>query len=174
MKIIPKYAYVGPEEIYKRVEEKYEGTRIRRASDISKWLVESKQERLNGLITLTFVISEQEELLIADRHLEHVVCAGGRDVLSAGEITFSFEEREVCVYAITNQSTGYCPRASSWEVVDKVLNKIEIDHPYNFTNAYEFRYCENCHNRNLIKDELYECILCGAELDLEWNFQKKK
>ncbi|MGB1243104.1 MAG: hypothetical protein ACPG49_11320 [Chitinophagales bacterium] len=172
MKKPQSYFYVGPKEIAERVETRYEGNRIIQIKDVLKWVKDSKQTIVNEQVIATFVINEQEELVITDRHLEHVVCAGGRNVLSAGEITFSFEEENLSVSEISNQSTGYCPKPTSWGIVEKVLDKIGVEHPKKFTKAYEFRYCENCQTKNLIKEKIYECAVCEADLDVEWNIDK--
>lgn len=166
------YFYVGAKEIAARVEKQYEGSTITQIKDIQQWIKEFNQSIINEHLIATFIISEQEALVISDRHSEHVMCAGGRPVLSAGEITFSFEKEIIFVSEISNQSTGYCPKPSSWEIVEKVLDKIGIAHPKKFTRAYEFRYCEHCQTKNLIKEEIYECAVCQSDLDIEWNIYK--
>lgn len=168
------YFYVGPKEIIERVDKRYEGTKITQIKDILKWVEDFNQTTVDEKLIATFVISENEELLISDRHSEHVMCAGGRNVLSAGEITYSFEKKEIYVSEISNQSTGYCPKPDSWEIVEIVLSKIGLEFPKYFTRAFEFRYCENCETKNLIKEGIYECAVCGFELDLEWNFSEMK
>jgi len=45
-------------------------------------------------------------------------------------------------------------------------------YPKYFTRAFEFRFCENCHTKNLIKEDIYECAVCDSDLDLNWNFDK--
>jgi len=174
MKNIQSYFYVGSEEIAKRVDKRYEGNKIAQISDIQKWIENDNQTIVNENLIATFIINEQKELVISDRHSEHVMCAGGRSVLAAGEITFSFEKEDVFVSEISNQSTGYCPKPASWEIVEFVLNTLVIEHPEYFTAAFEFRYCEHCETTNLIKEEIYECAVCGADLAVEWNFDKMK
>jgi len=166
------YFFVGSKELEARVEEKYEGKKINQIKDIYQWIKESNQRIENENIIATFIVNEQEELVISDRHSEHVMCAGGRNVLSAGEITFNFEKKNIFVSEITNQSTGYCPKTTSWEIVNITLSKIGIEHPKYFTKAYEFRYCENCQTKNLIKEEIYQCAVCNSDLDFEWNIYK--
>ncbi|MGD1839969.1 MAG: hypothetical protein ACFB0B_03610 [Thermonemataceae bacterium] len=113
-------------------------------------------------------------MVISDRHAEHVVCAGGQNVLSAGEMTFNFDLEDIYVGEVSNQSTGYCPKTESWKAVEIALDKIKIAHPDFFTSAFEFRYCENCQTKNLIKEEVYECSVCCADLSLDWNIDKIK
>ena len=174
MKRVPSYFYVGSQAIRKKVDPKYEGHKIKNAEAVKKWINETNQELIHESVIATFIINEQSDLVISDRHSEHVMCAGGRNVLSAGEITFSFENGKIFISEISNQSTGYCPRPASWEIVAIVLDQTDLEYPQSFTKAFEFRYCENCHATNLIKEEIYECVLCGTDLDAEWNFHKKK
>jgi hypothetical protein len=72
----------------------------------------------------TFVIDLNGDLLVADRRSEHVACAGGGPVLSAGEMFFLVEEDRVEVTDVSNQSTGYCPEPSSWPGVAAALDRI--------------------------------------------------
>jgi len=173
MKEYQSYFYVGPAEIKTRIHKKYEGNKIKQIKDLQKWIKASNQKITNGELIATFIINEQKELVVSDRHSEHVVCAGGKNVLSAGEITFSFEKKEIYISEITNQSTGYCPKPTSWEIVEIVLNKLNVAYPKYFTSAFEFRRCLNCQTKNLIKEEIYECAVCNADLDIEWNFYEK-
>ncbi len=174
MKNAEPYFYVGSKEIAERVDKQYEGHKITQISDIQQWIENDHQTIENESLIATFIINLQEELVISDRHSEHVMCAGGRNVLAAGEITFSFEKETIFVSEISNQSTGYCPKPASWEIVEFVLDQLEIEHPEYFTIAYEFRYCEHCKTTNLIKEAIYECAVCGADLPAEWNFDKRK
>lgn len=172
MKNTLSYNYVGSKEIAERVEPKYEGTKITQVREIFDWVKHADQTIVEGKIIATYIISEEEKLVINDRHSEHVMCAGGRKVLSAGEITFSFDKEEVYVSGLSNQSTGYCPKSTSWEIVVWVLDKIGIKHPSQFTQSFEFRYCENCQTKSLIKENIFECAVCESDLDLEWNIDK--
>jgi hypothetical protein len=146
---MPKvYAYVGRG-----------GAPIRRRVDLERWLGKNRS------CTATFVIVDGV-LLVADRHSEHVACASGRPVESAGEMTFEGAR----VVEITNQSTGYCPEPESWPAVAGALDAAHVAHPGAFTHAFVFRKCASCGQRNVVKDEFFECALCGAELPREWNF----
>lgn len=168
-----KYRYVGAAEIIYELDLSQTGYVIHHQQDLQTWTVQAEQTWQNGCIIATFVINLQGELLLADRHSEHVMCAGGKEVLSAGEITLCKSQKEIFISEITNQSTGYCPEPSSWQSVLVALEKIAIGHPTGFTEAYEFRYCVDCHNIQLIKDELFECVACGAGLDIRWNLDQK-
>ena len=77
---------------------------------------------------------------------------------------------DVEVAEITNQSTGYCPEPESWPAVAAALDDAGIDHAGGFTVSIQFRRCVGCGQRNLVKDEVYSCQSCGAELPRAWNF----
>jgi hypothetical protein len=111
-------------------------------------------------------------LWIADRHSEHIACARGGPVLSAGELTFQIDRRtkQVEVVAVTNQSTGFCPEPESLPAVAAALDGLGIEHPGEFTTAMIFRRCANCGTTNVVKDGWFECAICGRELPGEWNF----
>lgn len=168
------YQYVGSQEITDGLDLTIGGSVMVDLADVRKWILDRSEEWVNSTITATFVISEEEEFIINGRHSEHVMCAMGKPVLSAGEVSFQMEGKDLFISDITNQSTGYCPKPDSWTIVQVVLDRIGIIHPDYFTRAYHFRYCEMCQSINLIKDEVYDCILCGAPLDKEWNVDKKK
>jgi hypothetical protein len=102
------YRYVGPKRIAERVGPEPTGVPIRSPDDVRTWVRELGQESIAGCVIVTFVVDASGELLVADRHSEHVACAGDRAVQSAGEMTFAVG-RSVEVVAVSNQSTGYCP-----------------------------------------------------------------
>ena len=163
------YQYVGPKEIRNRVIESNRGFHPDTVSELRDWLGKlTKDRRPDGAITLTFVIDETAKLRLAPRRSEHVACAGGGRVLSAGEMTFSSELDEVV--EVTNQSTGFCPEPSSWPHVERELDRLGILHPGQFTSRVTFRKCPRCGQRNLVKDDWFQCETCGADLPHEWNF----
>ena len=55
-----------------------QGTLIRASADLAPFATSEP---------ITFVIGVDGVLRVADRRSEHVACAGGGDVLSAGELT---------------------------------------------------------------------------------------
>jgi hypothetical protein len=69
-----------------------------------------------------------------------------------------------------HQSTGYCPEPSCWSVTSRVLVRLGISHPPNFTPAFEFRRCDQCGTTNKIKDDVFECIVCNSPLSHNWNY----
>ena len=128
-------------------------------------------QTLSGdLIVATFVVDPLGDLLIADRRSEHVTCAGGKPVRSAGEMTFRIG-KEVKVMEVSNQSTGYCPEPESIAAVADALARAELDGPDAFSPACIFRRCAKCDAITLVKESVFECGMCGAELPREYNVQ---
>jgi hypothetical protein len=164
-----QYQYVGPPNICDAaVASSIGGTPIRSADDLSAWIASrSSDTEPDGSLIATFTISVDCILLLAPRRSEHVACAGGGPVLSAGEITFSTDGD---VSEITNQSTGYCPEPESWPSVAAALDAIPVGRPDDFTTRVVFRLCPGCNERNIVKDGWFVCDLCGADLPKDWNF----
>lgn len=171
------YNYIGPTQILKRVKSIYKGTIIKKSEDIFHWISQQNESVKTGdLVICTFVIDLDGNLLIADRHSEHVQCAFGKEVLSAGEIGFVLEKNnQIYVDSITNQSTGYCPAADSWIEVEKALQKIDgLNIPDGFEPAFVFSYCPICQTRQIVKEAFYYCPTCEGELLSEVEFQEKR
>ena len=157
------YTYVGPPEIARSARSSHRAL-ITCDDDVRKWIATSGRPPL----TVTFVIDAHGELWIADRQSEHVACARGEPVRSAGEMTFDIDDKAVDVTYVTNQSTGFCPEPESWHSVARALDRARITHPDDFDMRCEFRRC-TCGQINLVKNEVYECGVCGSELPREWN-----
>src|SRR5688572_23433490 len=100
-----RYTYVGPAEIQRAVADNPAGTVVRSVAD----LVLGEP--------VTYVVGVDGLLRIAHRRSEHVACAGGGDVLAAGELTAT----RAGVVEVSNQSTGYCPEPESWPAVARAL-----------------------------------------------------
>jgi hypothetical protein len=164
------YRYVGPKQIAERVGLRRGGVPICSADDVRKWQQESAQKLVGGCFTATFVVDAGGVLLVADRRSEHVACAGGEPIRSAGEITFEIGSA-VEVGGVSNQSTGYCPEPESWPAVAESLSRAGLAAPQNFSLACVFRRCVACSNLNVVKDALFECGVCGAELPTNYNVQ---
>jgi hypothetical protein len=130
--------------------------------------VTSARDLAGGEPILTFVVTPDGVLRVAPRRSEHVACAGGQDVLTAGELFVS--PTTGAVTGATNLSTGYCPEPASWSALAAALDGAAIPHPATWTHAFDFRRCEACGERNLIKDDDYVCAVCDAELPRAWNF----
>ena len=110
-----QYSYVGPNEILLAASTAPPGVVIQSVSELQDWLTSNTNEaEKDGSIIATFVIDQRGRLRLAPRRSEHVACANGGPVLSAGEITFS---PNCDVLEATNQSTGFCPEPESWPSV---------------------------------------------------------
>lgn len=163
-----QYQYVGPTNIRESALRGPTGTLIRSVADLQVWKAAFETEtRPDGAIVATFVIGVDGGLRIAPRRSEHVACAGGGPVLSAGELTIS---AELSVDEITNQSTGFCPEPESWDAVAAAIDAIPLDRPDDFTTRVVFRRCVSCGQRNLVKDGWFVCGVCDTELPVNWNF----
>src|SRR5688500_19009932 len=97
------YHYVGSRAMADRVRSAPRGPTISSPADLARWAF-SNGARGASEITVTFIISEAGELLVADRHSEHVACAGGRLVRAAGELCFVLNGDRVTVTRVSNQS----------------------------------------------------------------------
>jgi hypothetical protein len=162
-----RYRYVGPADVRPATLSR-RGHRIASVDDLAAWL-ESPQPPAAPLEPYTFVIDIAGDLRVADRHSEHVACAGGGPVLSAGEMTFGRQGRHWAVAAVSNQSTGYCPEPSSWSAVAAACEQAGLTHPGRFTTEFEFRRCPDCDQINLVKDADFSCAACGGDLPPHWN-----
>src|SRR5262245_13695081 len=130
------YQYIGPKQIADRASPTPAGTPIRSAADLARWVRESGQRpNSDRCVIATFVVDAAGVLLVADRHSEHVACAGQRPVRSAGEITFRVIGQTVEVTAASNQSTGYCPEPESWPAVAAALSAAGLEPPAGFDLA---------------------------------------
>ena len=161
------YRYQGPQSIAQAVAAHPEGTPIRSVADFEQWIHHPEhQTKRSGSVAATFVITQEGVLCLADRHSEHVACAGGQAVLSAGEIFFALGKERWEVSAVSNQSTGYCPEPASWSAIAAALDQIPLPHPGAFTHVFLFRRCSSCHQLNLVKDEIFLCALCDCAVQM--------
>jgi hypothetical protein len=161
------YRYVGPAELKARVRPGGEGRRIRTPADLVRWLsARGPDERAEPF---TFVAGTDGLLRLAPRRSEHVSCAGGASVLSAGEMTFLHSAGQWSVTDVSNQSTGYCPDPSSWPTVAAALDRAGITHPEGFTHEVVFRRCPGCEEVNIVREGDFVCVFCESALPHEWN-----
>jgi hypothetical protein len=166
------YQYIGPEAICEAVAGDPAGEVIGSAQAIGEW-VRAHRAGAAGAVTVTFVIDARGQLRIADRHSEHVACAAGGPVRSAGELTLEGDGAGGwLIEDISNQSTGFCPEPSSWPAVEQALDRAGLCHPGHFTRAFDFRRCEGCEELVLIKDDWFVCPACDADLPREYNMQR--
>ena len=160
------YAYIGPEDVLIAAADAPAGTQIDSRDALLRW-ISAQAETDGAAITATFVVSLDGVLRLANRRSEHVACASGQAVLSAGEIRFSLDGR---VIAASNLSTGYCPEPVSWSAVAGALDRAGIAHGTHFDDELTFRRCPECGERNLVKDDWFVCAICDAALPDAWNF----
>ncbi len=153
------YHYVGPAEVLMALRPLSPGRAVLGGEDIT-----------DADEPFTFVIDLDGILRLAPRRSEHVACAAGRPVLSAGEIAFARQADGWEVTSATNQSTGYCPEPSSWPAVARALDRAGVRHPGWFTEEFAFRRCPGCGERNLVRDGDFTCAICEAALPASWNF----
>jgi len=166
------YRYIGPAQIADRAPLTPAGTPIHSAADLARWTRDSGQRSgPNGCVIATFVVDAVGGLLVADRHSEHVACAGRLPVRSAGEITFRMAGGTIEVTAVSNQSTGYCPEPESWRAVAATLSAAGLQPPVGFELVCVFRLCPQCDSKNLVKGGVLECGVCAAELPALYNCQ---
>ncbi|GAB3898398.1 hypothetical protein ACFQ1S_14210 [Kibdelosporangium lantanae] len=168
MPALPRsYRYVGPSDIRARVQPGGAGQRISCLADFERWA--AAQPALDMADPFTFVIDTTGVLRLAPRRSEHVACAGGEPVLSAGEMTFGNESGRWTATEITNHSTGYCPDTSSWPAVAEALDRAGINHAGDFTQHVVFRRCHGCHELNIVREADFVCVFCDTDLPRRWN-----
>lgn len=158
------FRYVGPDHIREAICEDERGWPVRRVADLLAWL--SSQDESPPVIA-TYVIDADGILTVAPRRSEHVACAGGAPVRGAGELSV---DGSGAVLELSNQSTGYCPPVACLDAVLGALDAAGLEHPGAWTAPFVFRLCGECGQRNIVKDEWFECDVCEAELPAEWNF----
>ncbi|MGW3914329.1 hypothetical protein ACWEBX_22805 [Streptomyces sp. NPDC005070] len=162
-----RYRYVGPVELKAAVRPGCSGVRISSAADFDRWIAERSTTELTE--PFTFVVGTDGALRLAPRRSEHVACAGGDMVLSAGEIGFAREADRWAVSEVSNQSTGYCPDINTWPAVARALDDVELGRPSGFTHEVVFRRCPDCQEVNIVREEDFVCVFCGSDLPAAWN-----
>jgi len=164
------YSYIGA--TYLNSPEAFDTVRtpVSSAGDFLAAFRQAQLSNRNVPVVFTYIVDPNGLLWVTDRHSEHVACARGGEVLSAGEMTVEVDGERVLVTDISNQSTGYCPEPESWPAVAAALDQAGISHPNGFTRAFLFRLCETCGQTNIVKEGDFTCAVCGAELKQEWNF----
>jgi|SRR5690348_743987 len=164
------YRYIGPSDIRAPAGAHATGTRITVATQLAEWIAATvRHADTEGRIVATFVVTAEGILLLADRASEHVQCAGGQSMRSAGEMAFAYEGDSWRAEEVSNQSTGYCPEPESWPQVAAALDAIPLAHPGRFTMSSIFRRCFICAQINLVKDGYFVCAVCGADIPKRWN-----
>jgi len=159
------YAYVGPPEIREAAARQSAGRAIDSPAALRAWWNEAGRDDADQIATC--VVTTDGVLRIAPRRSEHVACSAGGNVLAAGELGFEEDAGALRVVLVTNLSTGFCPRVESWESMAHALDAIGVARPATWTAAFEFRRCTECSERNVIKDDWWECAICGAAAGVE-------
>jgi len=159
-----RYRYIGPEEVRARVAGDAPGALVDSAAALAAWAAANPDARDEGA---TFVVDGDGRLRVAPRRSEHVACAGGGEVLTAGELRLSRDGR--AVVAASNQSTGYCPEPASFGALARALDAIGVARPAGWTAAFEFRRCDACGQLNVVKEGWLVCAACDADLPADWN-----
>jgi hypothetical protein len=155
-----RYSYVGPDSL--RSLPGPPGASVTCPADLERWLAEQG----GAEEPFTFVIRADSPVLrLAPRRSEHVACAGGQEVLAAGEMAFVRAGAGWAVAEVSNQSTGYCPDPSSWPAVAEALDRAGVAHPPGYTTEIIFRFCPVCGERNIVREGDYTCALCDGALN---------
>ncbi|MDI6520812.1 hypothetical protein QMA61_32030 [Streptomyces coelicoflavus] len=162
-----RYRYVGPAELKAEVRPGSGGCRISSTAEFAGWIARRSAAELAE--PFTFVIGLDGVLRLTPRRSEHVACAGGEMVLSAGEIGFVHEAGRWAVSDVSNQSTGYCPDVTSWPEVARALDAVGLGRPPGFTHEVVFRRCPDCQERNVVREDDFVCVFCGSALPKTWN-----
>lgn len=163
------YAYVGPTALREACRGAAQPIYL-----LAELLAQLPDCPSGTVVAVTFVIDLAGYLRVADRHSEHVACAGGQPVMSAGELFLRVTGKGVEVIEASNQSTGYCPESESWPAVAAALDRLGVAHPGRFTTALLFRLCPGCGERCTVKDEWFVCATCGSDLPQAWNFTSRR
>ncbi|MEU3778861.1 hypothetical protein AB0F11_37800 [Streptomyces sp. NPDC032472] len=159
----PAYPYVGPDHVKSALREGAGGgTAIRTAADFARWATARTPDELAE--PFTCVIGTDGVLWLAPRRSEHVACAGGSAVLSAGEMGFGAGTAGWQVTEVSNLSTGYCPDAASWPAVARAVDRAGLGRPDGFTREVVFRRCPACREHNIVREGHFYCVFCDAAL----------
>ncbi|NUP30937.1 MAG: hypothetical protein HOU01_04375 [Streptomycetaceae bacterium] len=160
-RVTRSYRYIGPAELLGRTTDV---ASIAAMTDLDAWLARQEPDEPR-----TFVVDLDGTLRLAPRRSEHVTCAGGADVLAAGELRFERDADGWFVVEASNQSTGYCPDVDSWPALRDALDRAGVRHPGEFTAPVVFRRCPDCAAVNIVRDGDYTCALCDGNLPPQWN-----
>jgi len=168
------YSYVGPAAIRDTARFDTPRHEVLDMDGLRSWLSRHAGFRNQDReITCTYVVQPPGKLFVADRHSEHVACARGEPVLTAGEITFERDARGLAVTEASNLSIGYCPEPGSWVHLGKALLAAGFPPLDGFTQPFEFRWCAACRQTCVIKDDVFECPSCGDDLPRDWNYDHR-
>lgn len=159
------YPYVGPPELQARLCPEAEGCPLHSGDDLDRWV--SGVPVRDFAEPFTFTVGLDGVLRLAPRRSEHVACAGGEPVLSAGELRFEQRCGAWAVAEVSNHSTGYCPSPDSWPAVADALSRAGVAPPDGFTHVTVFRHCPACAGLNIVREHHFVCVFCDTDLPLE-------
>ena len=162
-----RYCYVGPAELRHQVLA-MDTVAASTPAALTSWLARRDRGELRE--PLTYIVALDGALRLAPRRSERVVLAGGREVLTAGEMLFVPAGSGWRVVEVSNQSTGYCPEPESWPAAGRALDRLGVAHPGEFTEKIVFRRCPVCGERNIVREHDFTCALCASALPAQWNF----
>ncbi|MEV6104286.1 hypothetical protein AB0M28_06155 [Streptomyces sp. NPDC051940] len=167
MSVPRTYRYLGPPDLRESAGPATQGRRIATPSDFATWIAEQTAQDLAD--PFPYVIDTTGTLRLAPRRSEHVACAGGEEVLAAGEMGFTREAAGWRARPVSNHSTGYCPDTTSWPAVATALSHAGLGHDTSFTHEVVFRRCPSCHERTIVHESHYACAFCDTDLPATWN-----
>ncbi|MEG8277530.1 hypothetical protein [Streptomyces sp. AHA2] len=70
---------------------------------------------------------------------------------------------------VSNQSTGYCPNATSWAAVARNLDEVGLERPSSFSHEVVFRPCLDRQEHDIVREDDFICVFCGSDLPQTWN-----
>ncbi len=170
------YHYCGPKDIREATRTAPQGFRIDSPTAIEQWIRESEQRPEGGLVIATYVVDGNRAFRVADRHSEHVACAGGGPVLAAGEASFQRQKKEHIIVGLSNLSRGFCPEPDCVLAVVTALDRAHVSHPARLTEAYLFRRCQevDCESGGEVQVVPLDgrwCKACGSPLPEQRNIE---
>ena len=89
-------------------------------------ILKQNTESLQCFKPHTYIIGEDKKMLVGGEINEHVRVARGRDVLAAGEITFSKEGKNWEVDYINHRSCGYFPAKGCFKWVKDFFEQSDV------------------------------------------------
>ena len=119
------YHYVGPPEIRERVSKQPPGRVVSSAADVVRWIEDTEQAPgAEGYYLATFVVDHEGALRIEDYGHEHVSCAGGGPVRSAGVAWFDVVGLATAPWpTLTTSGTSGCLPSGSHRPASRLLRR---------------------------------------------------
>ncbi|MFH8804120.1 hypothetical protein ACH4F6_31780 [Streptomyces sp. NPDC017936] len=137
---------------------------IRGAADLDARAAEQGTEE-----AFAHVVGPDGPLRLAPRRSEHGACAGGGDVLGAGEITVRRADRGRRVEEVGTRSTGCRPDPGSWPAVAAAPDRAGVRRPDGSPHALVFRRCERRGEHDVVRGSVFVRVFRDAGLPRSWN-----